>query len=323
MGDPDHISCEYAQVMPVALTLVKEPKRVLIVGLGGGTIPGLLRKHYPQMTIDVVDIDPDVVDVAKKFFGFHEDAAMHAYVEDGRRFIEKCKQPYDIIFLDAFGPDNIPYDLATKEFLVAVRRAVGPKGVVASNVWSSASNSLHDAMLRTYQDVFDDLYVVKARTRGNEIFLALPRKTPLERDELAAGHAALQGNGLPLRHRRIRHRRFPPRRRQRSPGAGPARQGQAARGIEVAHQPARTKFCKVGAASSSAHRSAISNHHTRDAFAKSGHFNDCGTPLFGGSFYPDAPGPDTPRRTAKSGVRSIFRRERMKFTRNRCPKTWT
>ncbi len=185
VGDPDHIVCEYAQVMPVALTLVKDPKRVLIIGLGGGTIPGLLRKHYPQMTIDVVDIDPDVVEVAKKFFGFHEDAAMHAYVEDGRRFIEKCKQPYDIIFLDAFGPDNIPYDLATKEFLVSVRRAVGPEGVVASNVWSSASNSLHDAMLRTYQEVFDDLYVVRARTRANEIFLALPRKTPLERAELA------------------------------------------------------------------------------------------------------------------------------------------
>ena len=185
LGDPDRVECEYAQVMPVALTLVKGPKRVLIVGLGGGTIPGLLHKHYPKMTIDVVDIDPDVVEVAKKFFGFREDDSMHVYCEDGRRFIEKCKQPYDIIFLDAFGPDNIPYDLATKEFLLAVRRAVGPDGVVASNVWSQYSNSLHDAMLRTYQEVFDDLYVVNARTRGNEIFLALPRRTPLERADLA------------------------------------------------------------------------------------------------------------------------------------------
>jgi spermidine synthase len=185
VGDPDRVMCEYTQVMPVALTLVKEPKRVLIVGLGGGTLPGLFRKHFPQMTIDVVDIDPDVVEVAKKYFGFQEDAAMHAIVDDGRRFIEKCKQPYDIIFLDAFGPDSIPYDLATKEFLLATRRAVAANGVVASNVWSQESNVLHDAMLRTYQEVFDDLYVVNARTRGNEIFLALPRKTTLERAELA------------------------------------------------------------------------------------------------------------------------------------------
>ena len=193
---------------------------MLIVGLGGGSIPGLLRKHYPRMTIDVVDIDPDVVEVAKKFFGFHEDAAMQVYVEDGRRFIEKCKQPYDIIFLDAYGPENIPYDLATKEFLVAVRRAVGPKGVVAGNVWSQSSNSLHDAMLRTYQEAFDDLYVVRASTRERDLPGPAPQKAHRARRPGATGLAALQGNRLPLRHRRIRHRRFPPRGPERSPGSG-------------------------------------------------------------------------------------------------------
>jgi spermidine synthase len=51
------------------------------------------------------------VDVAKKFFGFHEDAMMQAYVEDGRQFIEKCKAPYDIIFLDGYGQraDPLPH----------------------------------------------------------------------------------------------------------------------------------------------------------------------------------------------------------------------
>jgi spermidine synthase len=185
VGDPDHVECEYLKVMPVALTLANEPKRVLIVGLGGGSLPSLLRKHYPRMTIDVVDIDPDVVAVAKKFFGFREDTSMHVYVEDGRRYIERCKQPYDIIFLDAYGPENIPYDLATKEFLRAVRRALGPRGVVAGNVWSQSTNSLHNAMLRTYQETFDDLYVINVRDRENEIFLALPRQEPLDRDNLA------------------------------------------------------------------------------------------------------------------------------------------
>ena len=128
VGDPDHVEFEYVQAMLVTLAMVQEPKRVLIVGLGGGSIPSLLRKHYPQLTIDVVDIDPDVLEVAKKFFGFQEDASMHVYIEDGRRFIEKCKQPYDIIFLDAYGPGNIPYDLATKEFLLSAHAPWGPKG---------------------------------------------------------------------------------------------------------------------------------------------------------------------------------------------------
>ena len=185
VGDPDHIELEYAKVMPAALALVEEPRRVLVVGLGGGTIPSLLHKHYPRTMIDVVDIDPGVVEAAKEFFGFREDASLHVYVEDGRRYIEKCKEPYDIIFLDAYGADSIPYELATKEFLQGVRRATAPKGVVASNVWSSGGNPLYDAMVRTYQEVFDDLYAIDVKGRGNKILLALPGQRRLDRDDLA------------------------------------------------------------------------------------------------------------------------------------------
>ncbi len=185
VGDPDHLDLAYAKVMPVGLALVERPRRVLIIGLGGGTIPMFLHKHYPKTTIDVVDIDPDVVDVAKRYFGFREDATLRAHVVDGRRFIEKCRDPYDIIFLDAFSAENIPYHLATREFLQAVRKAVTPEGVVVSNVWSRGVNSLYDSMVRTYQDVFEDLYVVDVSGAGNKILVALPRRQEIERDALA------------------------------------------------------------------------------------------------------------------------------------------
>ncbi len=191
VGDPDHVEFAYVQAMLVTLSMVKEPQRVLVVGLGGGSLPSLLRKHYPRMTIDVVDIDADVVAVAKKFFGFREDAALRVYVEDGRHFIERCKRPYDIIFLDAYGVGDIPYDLATKEFLAATRRATAPNGIVVGNVWSQNINHLHDAMLRTYQEAFDDVYVITISTCGNEIFLALPGKTPLDRADVAKRAAQL------------------------------------------------------------------------------------------------------------------------------------
>jgi spermidine synthase len=185
VGDPDHIELAYARVMPVGLAFVDKPQRVLIVGLGGGTIPGFLHKHYPQTAIDVVDIDPDVLHVAKKFFGFREDRTMRAYVDDGRRFIEKCQDPYDIIFLDAFGSENIPYHLATREFLQAVRRALTPKGIAVGNIWSRTSNPLYDSMVLTYQDVFDELYIFDVRGAGNEILVALPREQRINRDDLA------------------------------------------------------------------------------------------------------------------------------------------
>jgi len=185
VGDPDHLDLAYARVMPVGMALVENPRRVLIVGLGGGTIPMFLHKHYPKTAIDVVDIDPDVVDVAKRFFAFREDATLRAHVDDGRRFIEKCRNPYDIIFLDAFGSENIPYHLATREFLQAVRKAVAPGGVVVGNVWSRGSNPLYDSMVRTYQEVFEELYVVDVSGAGNKILVALPRRQRVERDDLA------------------------------------------------------------------------------------------------------------------------------------------
>ncbi len=184
LGDPDYLALPYARVALVGLALSEEPRRMLVVGLGGGTLPMFLRKYYPNATIDAVDIDPEVVDVARKFFGFREDEFMNAHVGDGRRFIEKLRQPYDVIFLDAFGSDSVPARLTTQEFLQAVRRAVAPGGVVVGNLWGRSSNPLYDSMVRTYQEVFDELFILDVRDAGNKILLALPRKQPLNRDEL-------------------------------------------------------------------------------------------------------------------------------------------
>ncbi|MBM3853620.1 MAG: methyltransferase domain-containing protein [Verrucomicrobia bacterium] len=184
-GDPEHLELPYASVAFTGLALCRQPDRVLVVGLGGGTLPMFLRRHYPAAAIDAVDINPDVVAVAREFLGFRDDKRLQAHVADGRAFIEKTRQPYDVIFLDAFGSDSVPPSLTTREFLHAVRRAVRPDGVVIGNIWDRASNPLYDSMVRTYQEVFDDLYILPVRGAGNIILLALPRDEDLSRDELA------------------------------------------------------------------------------------------------------------------------------------------
>jgi spermidine synthase len=185
VGDPDHLELPYAAVMLGALAFCDKPKRVLMIGLGGGTIPSFLRKHYPRMEIDIVEIDPAVVLVAKQFFGFREDRAMRTHVGDGRRFIEECKKTYDIIFLDAFGSENIPYHLATQEFLWHVRQALAPGGLAVGNVWARNSNPLYDSMVRTYQEAFNELYILEAKGSSNRILIALPRTARFQRDQLA------------------------------------------------------------------------------------------------------------------------------------------
>src|ERR1700704_5759819 len=185
-GDPDHLELPYARVALAGLALCEDPRRILVVGLGGGSLPMFLRAHYPGATIDVAEIDPEVVDVAKKFFGFVEDERMRARVGDGRQFIERAPPGgYDIIFLDAFGARDVPKHLTTQEFLLAVRRALAPSGVVVSNVWRPASNPLHDSMVRTHQEAFEELFILDVPGDVNNVFLALPRVQALGQRELA------------------------------------------------------------------------------------------------------------------------------------------
>jgi spermidine synthase len=195
-GDPTHLELAYARAAMSSLALCPQPERVLVVGLGGGTIPMFLRRYFPQTYIDAVEIDPEVIKVAKRFFGFREDERMKAYAADGRRFIEQAKQRYDLVFLDAFGTDNVPYDLATEEFLRAVRNILTPRGLAVANIWSRDSNPQYDSMVRTYQEVFSSLYIVRAPYTANRILLALPRP-----EKLTAAVMAKRAQTVASKHR--------------------------------------------------------------------------------------------------------------------------
>jgi spermidine synthase len=184
-GDPEHLEMPYSRVALAGLALCGEPRRVLVVGLGGGMLPSFLRRYYPGSTIDAVEIDPAVVDVAKRFFGFREDALMRAHLGDGRRFIEGVREPYDLIVLDAYGAGGVPVHLTTAEFLGAVRRALAPGGVAVGNLWKTAENPSYDSMLRTYEEAFDEVLMLDVEGYVNQIVLALPRKARVSRDELA------------------------------------------------------------------------------------------------------------------------------------------
>ena len=183
-GQPEYLGFAYTKVAFAGLALVDNPRRMLVVGVGGGTMPMFLRKFYPDATIDAVDIDPDVVQVARDYFGFREDDKLKAHVGDGRAFIENTREPYDVIFLDAFGTRNVPPHLATVEFMRAVKKAVSPRGVVVGNIWGRGANPIFDHMARTYVEVFDDVYMLDVPGTSNKIMLAPVRKLAVDRPKL-------------------------------------------------------------------------------------------------------------------------------------------
>jgi len=184
VADPGHLELAYARVLPASLAFVQNPLRILIVGLGGGSLPRFFHSHFPETSIDVVEIDQDVVDVARTYCGFVEDARMRVHVEDGRDFIESTRGGYDLVILDCFDADSIPPHLATLEFLTHVRSALSSGGIVVANIWGPSSNPLYGHMLITYRAAFEDVYVFDVPQPGSKLFVALPFKQSMERDEV-------------------------------------------------------------------------------------------------------------------------------------------
>lgn len=189
-GHPEHLALPYMAPSMAGLALVDPPQRVLVIGMGGGSMPMFIRHFYPDAQIDAVDIDPVVVEVAAKYFGFREDERMHAHAGDGRAFVERVNEPYDLIFLDAYGADSAPPALTTLEFLTAVRRALTPDGVVVGNLWSS-DRPRYASMVRTYLEAFEDLFVLRVAHASNRIVLALPRRSGLGIKALATRATAV------------------------------------------------------------------------------------------------------------------------------------
>ncbi len=184
LDDPEHLALAYTEVALTGLTLCAEPKRILVIGLGGGTLPRFLRHHYPKAVIDAVDINPEVAIAAITQLGFREDAAMRVHIADGRKFVESVREPYDAIFLDAYGADSVPAHLTTREFMAAVRRATSPTGVVVGNVWQNSSRPPYAAIVSTYRASFDTFHVLRVRGTGNRILLAAPHRNNVLPEEL-------------------------------------------------------------------------------------------------------------------------------------------
>jgi predicted O-methyltransferase YrrM len=155
----------YSDLLHMPFIFSQGARNVLIIGGGGGVVPMIFKESYPQLSIDVVEIDPVVVEVAEKHFGLAPDARLRVHVQDGRMFVHNSKDRYDLVVLDAYtAGGRIPFHLTTREFLSQVRDRVTPEGIVLMNVISALegpASKLFRAEYKTFKDVFgkDQVYV--------------------------------------------------------------------------------------------------------------------------------------------------------------------
>jgi spermidine synthase len=197
LSNPDRLLFPYTRMMIGSLYLSPRPQRILIIGLGGGTLPSALAKLLPESDIDIVEVDPAIVRVAGTYFGFKAGPHTHVFEEDGRVFVKRAMRAgktYDLVMLDAFEQDYIPEHLLTREFLEEVKAVLKPNGVLAANTFSSSRLYAHESA--TYAAVYGSFFNLK---RDNRVILVkrdgLPAADVLQRNASSLA-AALQPLGV-------------------------------------------------------------------------------------------------------------------------------
>lgn len=172
VADPMDLKLEYTRAGMLAWALQPEPKRILIIGLGGGAMPTFLHRALPEVVIDVAELDPEVHEAAKRYFGLPDDERIRVHIGDGRQFVKDAKVKWDLVVLDAYSDTEVPRHLATAEFLAEVKAHLNPNAVVSGNIWTRDHNVLHDAMARAWEETFGSVCIVGIQASANQIFLA-------------------------------------------------------------------------------------------------------------------------------------------------------
>ncbi|MFU8816806.1 MAG: spermidine synthase [Pseudomonadales bacterium] len=176
---PREMVFAYTRMMMASLLLNPEPQRILVLGLGGGTLPLALDEILPDSYIDAVEIDPAVVRVAREFFAFAPSERVRVAAQDGRVFVKRALQQgerYDLIMLDAFTGEYIPEHMMTEEFLREVKQLLSEDGVLAANTFSVSDLYDHESV--TYQAVFGTFFNMNPTSGGNRVVLARRGELP-------------------------------------------------------------------------------------------------------------------------------------------------
>ncbi|HTS39626.1 MAG TPA: fused MFS/spermidine synthase [Xanthobacteraceae bacterium] len=184
----DDLPVRYTREMTVAVVYPPAPRKILMIGLGGGTITTYLGRAMPDATINVVELDPGVIDAAKKYFGLRDSARIHYLSGDGRVMLRRSKEQYDLILVDAFRGGYVPFHLLTREFYALLKERLAPGGAAVFNVHSGTK--LYLSTLRTLSAVFASVHIYPSG-EGETITVATPEPAP-SADTLASRAAALQ-----------------------------------------------------------------------------------------------------------------------------------
>lgn len=176
------------------LTTTAPPRNLLAVGLAAGTVTKQFAKLYPNIRMDGIELDPELVQIGREWFDMHE-PNLNVIIGDGRAALLGSPTRYDIIVLDAYRQPYIPFHLATVEYFDLLKQHLSERGVLAINAARTHTDTrLVDALAATLRQVFPTVLEMDYPDGTNTILLA--SANPVSVEAYRARLAALQNPTL-------------------------------------------------------------------------------------------------------------------------------
>ena len=168
--EPQALALAYTRFLDLSDHFRPDMKRMLVLGGGAYSFPKYILANHPDLSVDVVEIDPGMTRIARDFFALPEDKRLRVIHQDARIFLNANSGVYDVVIEDVFNSSvAIPFHLTTVEAVRRVAAATAEDGVVLVNVISALDgpgSGLFKALYATYADVFPQVCVLRVRQQA-------------------------------------------------------------------------------------------------------------------------------------------------------------
>jgi spermidine synthase len=175
---------EYHCHLLLSLVFNLRPAAILAFGLGAGIVPRILHSICDGADVEVVEIDPEILAVAKRYFGFKLCDALQVHLEDAFEFQEKAYKHYDIIILDTYCGNDLPISVDSSFFMNGCARLLSPHGVMVANLMTRDKVMLK-IRLQWMKQAFGKLMILPGKKSGNMVVFAgykLPKRETLKQN---------------------------------------------------------------------------------------------------------------------------------------------
>lgn len=166
LDNPKYLALDYYKLLFGSLYFNSRPNKALIIGLGGGSIAKGLNFLFPSLNLDIVEINPDIPKIAKKYFDFTPNKNTNIFIDDGIEFIKNANIQYDLIIIDAFNSIEIPEPFLTLKSIKSLKSLLSPGGVLAINSILPNQKLLISSL---YKQVFGQYFSLVSN--GNKIII--------------------------------------------------------------------------------------------------------------------------------------------------------